>query len=65
MNLIHGRICRSEQMGLPDALAGAAVGMRGLRLDGDVLEIGPGYGVTTRWLLMRGARLTAVEIDPD
>jgi SAM-dependent methyltransferase len=34
-------------------------------LDGDVLEIGPGYGVTTRWLAEKGGRLTAVEVDPD
>lgn len=37
----------------------------GVRLDGDVLEIGPGYGATTRWLLDRAGRLAAVEIDPD
>ena len=38
---------------------------RGVPLDGEVLEIGPGYGVTTRWLLEQGGRLTAVEVDPD
>ncbi|MGH3885149.1 MAG: class I SAM-dependent methyltransferase [Pseudonocardiaceae bacterium] len=37
----------------------------GVRLDGDVLEIGPGYGAATRWLLERGGHLTAVEVDPD
>lgn len=30
-----------------------------------MLEIGSGYGVTTRWLLERSGRVTAVEIDPD
>jgi SAM-dependent methyltransferase len=38
---------------------------RGVPLDGDVLEIGPGYGVTTRWLLDQGANVRAVEVDPD
>jgi SAM-dependent methyltransferase len=38
---------------------------RTVPLDGDVLEIGPGYGVTTRWLAGKGGRLTAVEVDPD
>jgi SAM-dependent methyltransferase len=38
---------------------------RTVPLDGDVLEIGPGYGVTTRWLAEKGGRLTAVEVDPD
>jgi len=36
----------------------------GVALDGDVLEVGPGYGITTQWLLDRGARLTAIEVDP-
>ncbi|MEO7196348.1 MAG: class I SAM-dependent methyltransferase [Pseudonocardiaceae bacterium] len=64
MNLIHRRICRSEKWAgrmrsqvLPWACAGVG-------LDGDVLEIGPGYGAATRWLLERAGRLTAVEIDP-
>jgi SAM-dependent methyltransferase len=38
---------------------------RGVALDGDVLEIGPGYGITTRWLLEQGGRVTAVEVDAD
>jgi SAM-dependent methyltransferase len=38
---------------------------RNVPLDGEVLEIGPGYGVTTQWLLGQGGRLTAVEVDPD
>lgn len=38
--------------------------MRDVALTGDVLEVGPGYGITTQWLLERGARLTAIEVDP-
>ena len=38
--------------------------LRGVPLDGDVLEIGPGYGITTRWLTEQGGRVTALEVDP-
>ncbi|HEY3896741.1 MAG TPA: class I SAM-dependent methyltransferase [Pseudonocardiaceae bacterium] len=65
MNFIHRRLCRSdkwistvESQLLPWALSGVDLGT-------DVLEIGPGYGVTTRLLVHRAARLTAVEVDPD
>jgi SAM-dependent methyltransferase len=64
MNAIHRRLCRSDHWTnlvhsqlLPWAL-------RGVPLDGEVLEIGPGYGVTTRWLAQRSGRLTAIEVDP-
>jgi SAM-dependent methyltransferase len=64
MNLIHRRICRSARWA--DRMRSQVLpwACEGVRLDGDVLEIGPGYGVTTRWLLERGGRLTAVEVDP-
>lgn len=42
---------------LPWALDGADLGS-------DVLEIGPGYGVTTRVLAARVEHLTALEVDP-
>src|SRR3978361_2232014 len=64
MNAIHRRLCRSHYWTnlvrshlLPWAL-------QGVSLDGEVLEIGPGYGVTTRWLAQRSARLTAIEVEP-
>jgi SAM-dependent methyltransferase len=38
--------------------------LRGVALDGDLLEIGPGYGITTRWLTEQGGRVTALEVDP-
>jgi SAM-dependent methyltransferase len=64
MNLIHRRYCAStgwaravEQKLLPWALDGVDLG-------DDVLEIGPGYGVTTRVLAHRVPRLTALEVDP-
>lgn len=65
MNLIHRRICRSAKWA--DRMRSQVLPWvcEGVGLDGDVLEIGPGYGVTTRWLLEHGGRLTAIEVDPD
>jgi SAM-dependent methyltransferase len=64
MNGIHNRLCRSDKWHdtvehrlLPWALNGVALG-------DDVLEIGPGFGATTRLLATRARRLTAVEINP-
>jgi len=63
MNTLHRWYCRSghwrrtvEERLLPWALAGAELG-------GDVLEIGPGPGLTTDVLATRVPRLTALEID--
>ena len=65
MNAAHLEVCASEgwrqivqELILPDALAGVALG-------DDVIEVGPGPGFTTDVLRTRTARLTAVEIDPD
>ncbi|OLT11875.1 methyltransferase type 11 [Pseudonocardia sp. CNS-139] len=65
MNLLHRRICRSDAWALRMHSQVLPWACRDVPLGGDVLEIGPGYGVTTRWLLERGARVTAVEVDPD
>ncbi|MFI5608664.1 class I SAM-dependent methyltransferase [Amycolatopsis sp. NPDC051903] len=63
MNLIHRRLCSSEKWAsmiaevLPPWLARFDLG-------DDVLEIGPGFGATTRVLLDVVPRLTLLEIDP-
>ncbi|MBT2208352.1 class I SAM-dependent methyltransferase [Actinomadura sp. NEAU-AAG7] len=64
MNRFHQWCCRSaswarkvERELLPWALDGVDLGP-------DVLEIGPGYGATTRVLRRRVPGLTALEIDP-
>ena len=64
MNLLHRLLCRSalwrwtvERWVIPWALDG-------LDPREDVLELGPGLGLTTDVLRERAARLTAVEIDP-
>src|SRR5271169_205851 len=63
MNLAHRRLCRSaywrkavETYILPWALDGLDIGA-------NVLEVGPGPGVTTDLLRGRVERLTCVEID--
>ena len=63
MNAFHRRYCASpgwaqhvEQRLLPWALSGVDLG-------DDVLEIGPGFGVTTRLLTDRVPRLTVLEVD--
>jgi SAM-dependent methyltransferase len=64
MNLAHRWLCRSaywkravEAYVLPWVLGGVDLGS-------NVLEVGPGPGVTTELLCTRVSRLTCVEIDP-
>ncbi len=63
MNALHRKYCASQTWAnrvegtlLPWALDGVALG-------DDVLEIGPGLGVTTRLLVRSAPRLTAIEVD--
>ena len=65
MNWFHRQVCRSgrwrrrlERELLPWAL-------QGVELGDDVLEVGPGPGVTTDLLRGRTRRLTALEVDAD
>jgi SAM-dependent methyltransferase len=65
MNWIHRRLCRSEKWAeavenslLPWALDGVDLGA-------DILEIGPGFGVTTEVLARRPGWVTALEVDRD
>ncbi|MGW1071485.1 class I SAM-dependent methyltransferase [Streptomyces sp. NPDC002537] len=64
MNLIHRRLCSSGKWArtIEDELLPWA--LEGVRLGPKTLEIGPGYGATTR-VLLRGTTelLTAVEAD--
>ncbi|MFF9349012.1 class I SAM-dependent methyltransferase [Streptomyces sp. NPDC014734] len=62
MNYLHRKICSSARWAadvaerMPEMLADVDLG-------DDVLEIGPGFGATTRALASRTTKLTAVEID--
>lgn len=64
MNLVHRRYCASQRWAalldeqlLPWVLDGVALGP-------DVLELGPGPGLTTAALRQRCTRLTAIEVEP-
>jgi len=63
MNAVHRRLCRSDGWATRMRTEVLPWAMRNVPLDGQVLELGPGYGITSRWLLEQGARLTAVEVD--
>lgn len=63
MNLLHRWYCRSpgwarvvQQYMMPGVIGDSDLG-------DDVLEIGPGPGLTTDWLRQRVAHVTAIEID--
>lgn len=64
MNRMHQRLCSSAEWakGVKEGLLPWA--LDGVDLGEDVLEIGPGYGATTRVLIDHAPRLTAIELDP-
>jgi SAM-dependent methyltransferase len=64
MNLIHRRLCSSQKWADKVAERMPAF-LDSVDLGDDVLEIGPGFGATTRAMVDRLRRLTCVEIDPD
>jgi len=63
VNRLHHWLCRSArwrkiiEQRVPWVLSGANLGQ-------DVLEVGPGPGVTTNLVRLRAPRLTAIELDP-
>src|SRR5690242_1961097 len=63
MNLLHRRRCSSEDWAKTVADQLLPWSLRDVELGSRTLEIGPGYGATTRALLDRTASLTAVEVD--
>src|SRR5262245_36650654 len=63
MNWMHRRICRSAEWATAVENYTLPWALDGLELGEDVLEIGPGFGVTTEVLLRRSGKLTALEVD--
>jgi ubiquinone/menaquinone biosynthesis C-methylase UbiE len=63
MNLMHRRLCSSEGWAKQVREDRIPWSLDGVELGDNVLEIGPGFGATTRVLVTRVARLTAVEVD--
>jgi SAM-dependent methyltransferase len=62
MNFAHNRICSSERWAKRVRRDLIPWGLEGVELGGDVLEIGPGFGATTRVLAPRVPRLTVLEL---
>ena len=65
MNLLHRRYCRSDAWRRAVHHGMMPWVLRNVELGANVLEIGPGPGVTTDWLRERVPALTSVEIDHD
>ena len=63
MNRIHNRLCASAWWSRRVEHELLPWGLEGIALGDDVLEVGPGFGATTRLLAGRASRLTAVELD--
>lgn len=63
MNAYHRRYCASPTWAATVEGTLLPWALNGVELGDDVLEIGPGLGVTTRVLSRRLAQLTALEVD--
>jgi ubiquinone/menaquinone biosynthesis C-methylase UbiE len=63
MNRLHGVICSSRWWGRTVERELLPWGLSRLELGEDVLEIGPGYGATTKVLAERPGTLTVLELD--
>lgn len=64
MNRLHKWYCRSDSWKKRLESEILPWSLNGLELGDDVLEIGPGPGLTTDWLRHRYRRLTCLEVDP-
>lgn len=62
MNKAHAVLCSSGWWARTVERELLPWGLAGLDLGDDVLEIGPGFGATTRVLAHRGGSLTVVEL---
>jgi len=65
MNRLHRWYCRSSQWRKKLETEILPWSLEGVRLGDDVLEVGPGPGLTTDWLRHRCTRLTCLELDPE
>jgi SAM-dependent methyltransferase len=63
MNLLHRRICSSEDWARQVREHKLPWSLQDVDLGADLLEIGPGYGATTRVLVGMAPNVTAVEVD--
>jgi ubiquinone/menaquinone biosynthesis C-methylase UbiE len=64
VNRVHNLLCSSGWWARRAEHELVPFGLRGVELGDDVLEIGPGFGATTRVLADRLPRLSVLELDP-
>jgi ubiquinone/menaquinone biosynthesis C-methylase UbiE len=64
MNRVHNLVCSSGWWARRAEHELVPWGVKGVELGDDVLEIGPGFGATTRVLARRLDRLSVLELDP-
>lgn len=64
MNRVHNIVCSSRWWDRRVEHELLPWGLKGVELGDDVLEIGPGFGATTRQLAPALQRLTALELEP-
>ena len=64
MNRAHHLVCASGRWARRVRSQLLPWGLEGVELGDDVLEVGPGFGATTRLLAQRVPRLTALEVEP-
>lgn len=65
MNRIHNLLCSSGWWARAVRKELLPWGLRGVELGDDALEIGPGFGATSRVLAERPGRLTILELEED
>jgi SAM-dependent methyltransferase len=63
MNFMHRRICSSQDWAKNVRERSLPWSLTGVELGANLLEIGPGYGATTRVLVDLAPSVTAVEVD--
>lgn len=63
MNLLHNIICSSDRWARRVERDLLPWGLSGVELGDDVLEVGPGFGATTRVLARRTGKLSVLELD--
>jgi SAM-dependent methyltransferase len=65
MNRLHRWYCRSSRWKQKVEKEVLPWSLRGINLGNDVLEMGPGPGLTTDWLRRRCKSLTCIEVDQE
>jgi SAM-dependent methyltransferase len=65
VNRIHNVLCSTDRWARGVESELLPWGLKGVELGDDVLEIGPGFGATSRVLARRPGRLTILELEED